>query len=119
MASITEGLKTLMSIDGAIGCLVADYTSGMLLAKEGGGVDLDVAAAGNSEVIKKKMETMAHLGIKDTIEDILITLGKHYHLIRPMATKHGLYLYLILDKSKANLAMARFKLLDVEKAMEV
>ena len=91
----------------------------MLLAKAGGGVNLEVAAAGNTEVIKAKMKTMAALGIKDSIEDILITLGTQYHVLRPLSVKHGLFLYVVLDKAKANLAMARFKLLDIEKGMTI
>ncbi len=119
MSNITESMNALMQIDGAIGCLIADYTSGMVLAKAGGGVNLDVAGAGNSEVIKSKMKTMAALGIKDSIEDMLITLSTQYHLIRPLATKQGLFLYIVLDKAKSNLAMARFKLLDIEKVLSV
>ena len=46
---------------------------------------------------------------------MLITLGKQYHLIRPMAMKEGIFIYYVLDKSKANLALARRKLVDVEK----
>jgi hypothetical protein len=44
----------------------------------GGGkyLDLDVAAASNTEVIRAKMRTMESLRLDDTIEDILITLGK-------------------------------------------
>ena len=108
-----------MEIDGALGCFIADYTSGLLLAKAGGGLNLDVAGAGNTEVIKAKLKTMAALGLKDNIEDILITLGTQYHLIRPMASKPGLFLYIALDKAKSNLAMARFKLLDVEKTLTI
>ena len=119
MANATETLATLMAIDGAMGCFIADYSSGMVLAKAGSGVNLDVAAAGNTEVIRAKMKTMAALGIRETIEDILITLGTQYHIIRPMAAKQGLFLYIVLDKSKSNLAMARFKLLDAEKALTV
>lgn len=119
MANATETLATLMTIDGAMGCFIADYSSGMVLAKAGSGVNLDVAAAGNTEVIKAKMKTMVALGIRDTIEDILITLGTQYHIIRPMAAKQGLFLYIVLDKAKSNLAMARFKLLDAEKALTV
>jgi len=117
MANITESLNDLMQISGALGCFVADYTSGMVLAKAGAGLNLDVAGAGNTEVIKAKMKTMVALGLKDSIEDILITLGTQYHIMRPMASKPGLFLYLALDKSKSNLAMARFKLLDVEKTL--
>ena len=115
MANATECLDQLMQIEGAMGCLIADYTSGMLLAKAGGGVNLDLAAAGNSQVISTKMKTMAALGIKEGIEDILITLGTQYHIIRPLPTKHGLFMYLVLDKARANLAMARFKVSDAEK----
>jgi hypothetical protein len=119
MANANESLATLMTIDGALGCFIADYTSGMVLAKAGSGVNLDIAAAGNTEVIKAKMKTMVALGIRESIEDILITLGTQYHIIRPMAAKQGLFLYIVLDKAKSNLAMARFKLLDAEKALTV
>lgn len=119
MANANESLATLMTIDGALGCFIADYTSGMVLAKAGAGVNLDIAAAGNTEVIKAKMKTMVALGIRESIEDILITLGTQYHIIRPLAAKQGLFLYIVLDKAKSNLAMARFKLLDAEKALVV
>ena len=73
---VTELLKT----DGALAAAVVDYSSGMLLA--GGGtssVDLEIAAAGNTEVVRAKMKTMGMLGLNDTIDDILITLGEQYH----------------------------------------
>lgn len=117
VANVKEVLSELLKIDGALGGFIADFQSGMQLAKAGGGVDLDVAAAGNSEVIKAKMKTMAALGIKDSIEDILITLGTQYHIIRPVPEKMGLFLYLVLDREKSNLAMARFKVAEVEKLL--
>lgn len=119
VANIKDSLAELMKIDGAMGCFIADYTSGMMLAKEGGGIDLELAAAGNTEVIRAKMKVMSMLGIKDTIEDMLITLGTQFHIIRPSSTKTGLFLYIVLDKTKSNLAMARFKLTEVEKSLEI
>jgi hypothetical protein len=107
MANINDGLAKLLEVDGALCAAVVDANSGMLLGKAGAGVDLDLAAAGNTEVVRAKMKTMKSLGLNDTIEDILITLGKQYHIIRPVATKAGLFIYLVLDKAKSNLALAR------------
>lgn len=95
----------------------------MALGTLGGGKDfnLEVAAAGNTDVVRAKLRTMEHLGIKDEIEDILITLGTQYHLIRLLKTRgnNGLFLYLVLDASRANLAMARHQLKKIEADLEV
>lgn len=117
MSNIQESLAEIMTVDGAMCGAVVDANSGMMLGSAGSGVDLDVAAAGNTEVVRAKMKTMSLLKLSDSIEDILITLGKQYHIIRPMAKKQGLFLYVVLDKSKSNLALARRKVLDVEAAM--
>ena len=115
MATIQESMTELLAVDGAMAAAVVDSSSGMMLGSAGGGVDLDMAAAGNTEVVRAKLKTMASLKLNDVIEDILITLGKQYHLIRPMAQKHGVFIYFVLDKNKSNLALARRKLQEVEK----
>lgn len=116
-------LADIMAIDGALAVAIVDIESGMLVASSGNtkSLDLEVAAAGNTNVMRAKMKTMADLGLKEEIEDILITLSSQYHMIRPLSseTGKGLFIYLALDKSKANLAMARHKLKIAEKSLEV
>ncbi|MDJ0460393.1 hypothetical protein [Streptomyces sp. H27-C3] len=125
MAKTEVALKEAMtSIEGALGVALVDYTSGMALGTVGGGKDLDlnVAAAGNTDVVRAKVRTMEHLGLKDEIEDILITLGTQYHLIRLLKSRNtgtGLFLYLALDSSQANLAMARHQLKKIEGDLDV
>ncbi|MET9730517.1 hypothetical protein ABZZ79_07600 [Streptomyces sp. NPDC006458] len=124
MASVEVSLKELMTgIEGALGAAVVDYTSGMALGTLGGGKDLDlmVAAAGNTDVVRAKVRTMEHLGLQSEIEDILITLGGQYHLIRLVKGRNGngLFLYLVIDKARSNLAMARHQLKRVEEQLEV
>ena len=55
--------------------------------------------------------------VDDKIEDILITLGKQYHIIRPSTHLEGVFIYLVMDRARANLAMARRKTQDAEKEM--
>ncbi len=122
--NIETALKEAMTIDGAVGVCLVDWDSGMSLGALGGGkyLDLDVAAAGNTEVIRAKMRTMESLRLDDAIEDILITLGKQYHLIRLLKNsrdEQGLFLYLVLERQKANLALARHNLRRIEADLAV
>ena len=117
MATVTDSLKQLLRIDGAMCAALVDANSGMMLGSAGSGLDLELAAAGNTEVVRAKLKTMQILGLNDTIEDILITLGRQYHIVRPLQAKAGIFLYLVLDKAKANLAMARRACQDAETAI--
>lgn len=121
--SIDAALKEMMSVEGALGAALVDYGSGMSLGEVCVAKDLDltVAAAGNTEVVRAKMRTMEMLKMNDAIEDILITLGRQFHVIRPLATASGkgLFLYLALESKKANLGMARHQLRMLAEQIEV
>jgi hypothetical protein len=115
--NVQKSIDEVMEIQGAIGAALLDYDSGMCLGSKGNGtLDLEVAAAGNSEVIKAKMRVAAQLGLAASIEDILITLDTQYHLIRLLRSERGqgLALYVALSREQANLAMARRQLANVE-----
>ena len=109
MSNIQESLDSLITVDGAMCAALVDSSSGMLLGKAGSGLDLDVAAAGNTEVVRAKLKTIKALGLNDTIDDILITLSSQYHIIRPLAETPEVFLYLVLDSAKSNLALARLQ----------
>lgn len=117
MASIKETLANILTLDGSLCAAVVDSSSGMIMGSAGSGVDMEIAAAGNTEVVRAKLKTMRALGLSDVIEDILITLGKHYHIIRLSSSKEGVFLYVVLDKQRANLALARRKTQDADQEM--
>ncbi|KIH97167.1 hypothetical protein LP52_20840 [Streptomonospora alba] len=123
MANIDSGLKEMMEIEGAIGAAVVDYGSGMALGtlSSTNSFDLNVAAAGNTEVVRAKMRTIEQLNLNEGVEDILITLSSQYHVIRPLASRkgQGLFLYLAMDRTRANLALARHRLKSIEEELEV
>ncbi|MGV9271530.1 hypothetical protein ACWDRR_43590 [Kitasatospora sp. NPDC003701] len=124
MANLETSLKEAMAIEGAIGVALVDYGSGMALGTlgEGGELDLNVAAAGNTDVVRAKMRAMELLNLHDNeIEDILVSLTSQYHLLRPltMPNGRGLFLFLALNRGRANLAMARHQLKRIEVGLEI
>ena len=122
MTNVNDTLKAALEIDGAIAVALVDHESGMTLGGAGGGgLDLDVAAAGNTDVVRAELRTLQRLGLEGTPEDILVTLGSQYHLLRLLQSKNGqgLFLYLVLDRGRANLAMARRLLTVLERDIEL
>ncbi|MCO8273870.1 hypothetical protein M1L60_25050 [Actinoplanes sp. TRM 88003] len=125
MASIETSLKEAMNIDGAVGVALVDGASGLTLGVMGGSreLDMNVAAAGNTDVVRAKLRTLEMLGLPDRIEDFLITMDTQYHLIRPLQDRSGrvpsLFLYLALNKERANLGLARLRLSRIEADLEV
>ena len=122
MAEMDVALKDALQIDGAIAAAIVDQSSGMALGTAGGGKDLDleVAAAGNTEVVRAKMRVMSSLNLNDNIEDVLITLEKQYHVIRPLKKgSSSLFLYIVIDRKRGNLGLARHQLSKVENELTV
>jgi len=111
-------LTQLTTIDGFIASALVDSSSGLSLATAGSGIDLELAAAGNTEVIRAKRKVAGALKLNDNIEDILIALGKQYHLIRPLDKNPDMFIYLVLDRSKSNLALARHTLKGFEQDLD-
>ena len=117
MANVQDGLRRVADIDGAIGVALVDVNDALTLATAGGGEALDIEAAStaNLDVIRAKLDVLERLGLDDSIEDILITLGRQYHLIRPLERNSvGLFLYVVLDRERGNLGMARHQLKRIE-----
>ncbi len=122
MAQLDNVIADLLAIEGANGAAIVDIDSGMALAYGGTpGFDLNVAAAGNSNVIRAKLRTIQDLELKEEVEDILITLQNQYHLINVLKGQgnSGLFIYLVLNRVTANLALARHKLRSVAATVAV
>jgi len=111
-------IKGLSEIAGFLAACLVDSETGLMMASEGSGsFDIEGAAAANTEVVKAKRNAIKMLKLNDSIEDILITLGKQYHLIRPMEKTPTVFIYVALDRKTANLGMARVQVKNVEQAL--
>ncbi|GAA2578687.1 hypothetical protein GCM10010399_05540 [Dactylosporangium fulvum] len=117
MPAIDDCLRRAMTIRGAIGASLIDYTTGQTLGLEGGRGDVaphadpSAAALGTASVIHAAMQTAAYAPAMpgDAVEDVIISTSAAYHLIRPVRTSFDsrLVLYVWLDRAEGNLAIAR------------
>jgi hypothetical protein len=117
-ANLTLTLQTLMAVDGALAVCLVDSVNGMILGKSAGSkINLDIAAAGNTEVLRAKLKTMKALGMAGQVEDILLTCDSQLQILRPIKARPTVFLYVIFDRAKSNLALARLKTAEAENGL--
>lgn len=102
-------LENLLSFDGAMCVALVDSDTGMVMGKAGSGVDIDLAAAGASVMLRARLVSLKAIGLKEKIDDLLISLTSQVQIIHPLPNNPTVFTYLIGDKSKSSLAMARYK----------
>ena len=118
---MSTDLSELSNLAGFIGACLVDSDTGLMLESQASTIpfDLEAAGAANTDVVQAKNAAVKALGLNEQIEDILITLDSQIHLIRPLAANPAVFVYLALDKSKANLGMARIKLKAIEGTLKI
>lgn len=119
MSNVAESLQGLIELAGARSAALVDSDSGMVLGHAGSDADLEIMAAANTEVVRAQLKSIGALGSDDAIDDILITLSTQYDLVRPLKANPSVFLYLAMDKDKSNLAMARYRVAECEKQLEL
>jgi predicted regulator of Ras-like GTPase activity (Roadblock/LC7/MglB family) len=112
--SLEEVLQKLLSFDGAMCVAVVDSETGMILGTAGSGIEIELAAAGASVILRARLASTKALGTNEKIDDVLISLTSQVQIIHPLPNNPSIFIYLIGDKSKASLAMARYKATEAE-----
>jgi len=103
-------LDPVADIDGfVLGCLV-DASTGMILAsrKDQDEVSLPTAAAGAADIANVLSLLAGELPV-DGLEDVMVTFRNQLYVIRLVSEdlEPNIILLVILDRARANLAMAR------------
>src|ERR1700710_2614352 len=107
--SLEAVLEKLLSFDGALSVAVVDSETGMILGKAGTGVEMELAAAGASGILRARLASTRALGTNEKIDDVLISLTSQVQIIHPLPSNPSIFTYPIGDKARASLAMARYK----------
>jgi hypothetical protein len=120
MADVRESLNAVMNIRGAVGASIVHDASGVPLGTIGGeDLDMELAGAGSAVVVQTQKQLLEDLAPEEQIEDVLISLGQQYHLIRFFHETENIFTYVVLNRDDANLALARKKLADIDRTLEI
>lgn len=117
MPHLQQILERLHRLEGYHTAMLVDTDSGMVIGGDDDivGVDMQAVAAGYSELYRLERDVVAALG-GDHIEDVVITLSRHYHLLHAVAGQPSLLLCVVLDRDRTTLGLARYALASAEQA---
>ncbi len=111
LAAAEALLAPVTVIDGFRLASLMDASTGMVLssAQDSEGISLPKAAAGATDIASVLMLLTGELATEDELEDVMVTFNNHFHLIRivQLTPSQTVVLLVILDRARANLAMAR------------
>jgi predicted regulator of Ras-like GTPase activity (Roadblock/LC7/MglB family) len=115
-----QALTDMLAIDGLLGCAVVDATTGLVLSqetREDQPVDFDLCAAASAQVLRAHRLAARNMGMTGHIEEVMVSAGQRQHVLRTIGRHPELFLMALLDKHRANLALARYKLMEIEKGL--
>lgn len=99
----------LAELTGMVSCCVFELSSGRPLAHAGASPGADDLAGHGTELLASIAGTCRAMGLGHAIPDAAITLGAHHLLLRAVPKHPGLALHAVLDKTHANLTLARLQ----------
>ncbi len=114
---VRQSLEDVLRVDGAIGVALANARTGEVLAAAAGPngeADIARAASENGAVLRAR-ETLPEAVGQSPVEDVVITLGNQYHILRTLDVDPELYLFFVIDRKLGNLGLARFTLARAER----
>ena len=122
-----QALAGMLGLDGLLGCAVVDAGTGLVLARESREprralqpempVDMDLAAAASAQVLRTHRQAARQMGLPDAVEELMTSAGPRQQVIRAVARHPELFLVALLEKHRTNLALARFQLMEAERAL--
>jgi predicted regulator of Ras-like GTPase activity (Roadblock/LC7/MglB family) len=119
-ARAKQALADMLTLDGLLGCAVVDGTTGLVLARElreDQPVDMDLAAAACAQVLRAHRQAARSMGLSEHTEEVMTSAGARQQVLRTVSHYPELFLVVLLDKQRTNLALARFKLMEVERSL--
>jgi hypothetical protein len=100
----------LSELNGVVSCCIFEIASGRHIVHAGASPGADDLATNGAELLASITATCRALGLGHALPDAAVTLGAHHLLLRPVPKHPALALHAVLDKTTANLTLARLQI---------
>ncbi|MDE2615374.1 MAG: hypothetical protein KGL78_18205 [Burkholderiales bacterium] len=119
-ARARQALLDMLPMEGMLGCAAVDATTGLVLARElreDQPVDMDVIGAACSQILREHRQSSNAMGLGGPVEEIMTGTGARQMVMRVISRYPDIFVVCLLDRQRTNLPLARYKLLELDKAL--
>ena len=116
--SLERYIHHLSELAGMVSCCIFDVGTGRELLHAGSSPKAADLASHGSALITAMSTASRTLGFGHALPEAAITLGSHHLLLRGVPRHPGLALHAVLDKSHANLTLARLQVLRMDSLLD-
>lgn len=107
-------VQRLSELTGMVSCCVFDVATGRDLVHAGASPGPADLAQHGGQLLAAMLASSRGLGLGHALPEAAITLGGHHLVLRPVPKHAGLALHAVLDKSHANLTLARLQIMRMD-----
>lgn len=111
---LSRYVHQLSELTGMVSCCVFDVATGRDLVHAGARPGPEELAEHGAELLAAMLATSRTLGLGHALPDAAITLGAHHLVLRAVPKHPGLALHAVLDKTHANLTLARLQIMRMD-----
>jgi Domain of unknown function (DUF4388) len=115
--SAERALSAAMLIAGAQGAAIIEVEGGATLLLRGELPGFAAAVDRDATAIRLAFQSTAALGLGEEVEEIFFDTADNYQIARPVRADRQFMVYLMLEKSRCNLALARRGFEQIEAAL--
>jgi len=111
-------VNQLIELTGMVSVAIFDTATGRALLHAGARPGADELGQHGAALLAAMTQTSRTLGMGHSLPEAAITLGTHHLLLRALPHHPGLALHAVLDKTHANLTLARLQILRMDPVLE-
>ncbi len=115
---LTRYVNQLIELTGMVSVGIFDVASGQGLLHAGARPSADELGQHGAALLAAMTQASRALGMGHTLPEAAITLGTHHLLLRAVPHHPGLALHVVLDKTHANLTLARLQIMRMDSVLD-